>query len=73
MNDEGYPVNIMGLFEFRDGSYRSVDAAMNQFMDRLPTVDRESYPARCGVAISMIGILVREIARLKSNGNSEGK
>lgn len=68
MNEEGYPVNIMGLFELKDDSYSSIDDAINQFLDKLPTVDRESYPSRYGVAKSMIGILAREIARLKSNG-----
>lgn len=72
MNDEGYPVIIKGLFEFRDDSNSSIESAINQFLDKLPTVDRESYPSRYGVAKSMIGILAREIARLKSN-NGEGK
>lgn len=70
--NEGFPVEFKGLFVVKDWKSESINDALEQFLDKLPTVDRESYPSRCGVLLSMLGMMSMRIAELQAQID-EGK
>jgi hypothetical protein len=65
-SENGYPVEFLGLFTVKDGQAQSIRDALNEFLDKLPTVDRESYPSKCGVLLSMLGMMAGRIAELQA-------
>lgn len=65
-SENGYPVEFPGLFTVKDGHAQSIRDALDEFFDNLPTLDRESYPSRCGVLLSMLGIMAERIAKLQA-------
>lgn len=69
---KGFPVEFKGLFVVKDWRSESISDALNQFLDKLPTVDRESYPSKCGVLLTMLGMMSMRIAELQAQID-EGK
>lgn len=72
MEIKGFPVEFKGLFVVKDWKSESINDALEQFLDKLPTVDRESYPSKCGVLLSMLGMMSMRIAELQAQID-EGK